>query len=74
MERSHHISEQYNLELDKLRTQVLTMGGLVETQLLDAITALVDGDTQKAEPAIHADQAARRVDRHPGQLDGGDDR
>lgn len=55
MERSHHISEQYNLELDKLRTQVLTMGGLVETQILDAITALVDGDTQKAEQVIHGD-------------------
>lgn len=55
MERSHHISEQYNLELDNLRTQVLTMGGLVETQIRDAITALVDGDTQKAEQVIHGD-------------------
>lgn len=55
MEKSHHISEQYNLELDNLRTQVLTMGGLVETQIRDAITALVDGDVQKAEQVINND-------------------
>lgn len=55
MDKSHHISEQYNLELDNLRTQVLTMGGLVETQIRDAITALVDGDVQKAEQVINND-------------------
>lgn len=55
MDKPHHISEQYNLELDNLRTQVLTMGGLVETQIRDAITALVDGDVQKAEQVINND-------------------
>ena len=46
----HHISQQFNVELDDLRSRVLAMGGLVEKQIVDAVTALVDGD---AELLIH---------------------
>ncbi len=35
-----HISGQFNAELEYIRTQVMTMGGLVEQQLSDAITAM----------------------------------
>ena len=35
-----HISEKFNKELRELRNQVLRMGGLVEEQLANAITAL----------------------------------
>ena len=31
-----HISGQFNAELEYIRTQVMTMGGLVEQQLSDA--------------------------------------
>ena len=34
-----HISGQFNAELESIRTQVMTMGGMVEQQLSDAITA-----------------------------------
>lgn len=34
-----HISGQFNAELESIRTQVMTMGGMVEQQL-DAITAM----------------------------------
>ena len=35
-----HISGQFNAELESIRTQVMTMGGMVEQQLSDAITAM----------------------------------
>ncbi|HEY0663800.1 MAG TPA: phosphate signaling complex protein PhoU [Thiobacillaceae bacterium] len=41
----HHISQQFNAELETLRTHLMEMGGLVEKQLTDAVSALVDGDT-----------------------------
>jgi len=51
----HHISRQFNEELEDLRNRVLTMGGLVEQQLADAITALVTGDSKLAELVISSD-------------------
>ncbi len=46
---SHHISHRYNEELDRLRTRVLAMGGVVEQQLQRAVTALVEGDSALGE-------------------------
>jgi len=41
---SHHISRRYNEELDRLRTRVLAMGGVVEQQLQSAVKAVVESD------------------------------
>lgn len=49
MDLGHHISQQFNTELEDVRNKVLTMGGLVEQQLQDAVTALVEGDHRMAE-------------------------
>jgi phosphate transport system protein len=46
---SHHISRRYNDELDRVRTRVLSMGGLVEQQLQKAVTALIEGDSALGE-------------------------
>lgn len=46
---SHHISQQFNNELEDLKTHLLAMGGLVEKQVQDAIYALTEGDTAIAE-------------------------
>jgi phosphate transport system protein len=46
---SHHISRRFNEDLEKLRTHVLAMGGLVENLLGKAITSLVDGDSSLGE-------------------------
>ncbi len=41
---SHHISRQFNTELEDVRQRVLAMGGLVEQQIADATKALMEGD------------------------------
>jgi len=52
---SHHISEQFNKELEDVRNKVLAMGGLVEQQLELAIEALVSGNVEQAEQVINQD-------------------
>jgi len=44
MNIGHHISRRYNQELEDIRNRVLAMGGLVEQQLQDALSALETGD------------------------------
>ena len=46
---THHISRRFNEDLEKVRSQVLQMGGFVEQQLHKAITALVEGDSRLGE-------------------------
>lgn len=48
MQRSH-ISEQYDLELSRLRDQLMAMGGLVEQQVNKACSSLVSHDIHLAE-------------------------
>ena len=38
---SQHISRRFNEDLDRVRSQVLNMGGFVEQQLAKAVTALL---------------------------------
>ncbi len=42
---SDHISRRFNKDIEDLRNTVLSMGGLVETQLSRAIAAIVSGDS-----------------------------
>ena len=42
---SHHISRRFNEDLERVRTRVLGMGGLVEELLAKAINALIEGDS-----------------------------
>ena len=51
----HHISQQYNEELQELRNRVLAMGGFVEKQITDAVEALAGGDVELADHVITAD-------------------
>lgn len=46
---SHHISRRFNEDLERVRTQVLAMGGFVEAQLAKAITSLIEGDSSLGE-------------------------
>ncbi|AXI01759.1 phosphate signaling complex protein PhoU [Aquirhabdus parva] len=44
----HHISQQFNEDLGKVHAQFLAMGGLVESQVANAIHALLDTDAALA--------------------------
>ncbi|MBT8140742.1 MAG: phosphate signaling complex protein PhoU [Gammaproteobacteria bacterium] len=50
-----HISNQYNQELEEIRTRVLKMGGLVEELLDTAITGLLKSDSALCVQAIEDD-------------------
>lgn len=52
---SHHISRRYNEDLERVRSRVLAMGGLVQQQLQNAITALVAGDSKLGEEVAYDD-------------------
>ena len=51
----HHISQQFNSELEEIRSHVLAMGGLVEEQIRNATLSLVDGNVELAESVISRD-------------------
>ncbi|NNK37644.1 MAG: phosphate transport system regulator PhoU, partial [Xanthomonadales bacterium] len=50
-----HISQQFNEELEEVRSKVLQMGGIVEEQLQLAVRALVEGNVDMAADVIHND-------------------
>lgn len=52
---THHISKQYNAELEDIRNRVLAMGGLVEQQLGDAIRSLVESNSDLAKKVTSRD-------------------
>jgi len=52
---NHHISQQFNAELEAIRNKVLAMGGLVEEQIENATAALVSTDVEQAEGVISRD-------------------
>ena len=51
----HHISEKFNKELEDIRNKVLTMGGLVEQQIDQAVKAFTVNDEELAEYVIKQD-------------------
>ena len=57
-----HISGQFNAELEYIRTQVMTMGGLVEQQLSDAITAMHNQDSELAKRVIDGDKQVNMME------------
>ena len=47
-----HISQQFNADLEDLKTQLLEMGGVVEQQIVDAVKAIENADGDLAERVI----------------------
>ena len=61
---TQHISRKYNAELENLRTQVSSMGGLVERQLTQAIESITAADSQ-----MGLDVASRDVEVNQFEVD-----
>ncbi len=59
---SQHISQQFNAELEEVRSHLLAMGGLVEKQVNDAVTALIEADSGLA-------QQVRLIDEQINQME-----
>ncbi len=57
-----HISKQFNAELEDIRNSVLTMGGLVEEQVMNAVKALTEGDLTLAEKVIDRDHEVNAME------------
>ena len=55
MNIGQHISQEYNDELEDLRNQVLSMGGLVEEQFSGASQALLNGKIELAQEVSKLD-------------------
>lgn len=59
---THHISQQYNIELDDIRKHLSEMGGMAQRQVNDAISALVDADIDKADQVVRADKTVNSME------------
>jgi phosphate transport system protein len=57
-----HSSKQYDMDLEAIRSKVLQMGGLVESQFSDAITCFRAGNIALAEQVIRADEDVNRLE------------
>ncbi len=51
----HHISKQFNEELEAVKNHMLEMGGIIEKRLIDAITSIVEIDSGLATKVIEDD-------------------
>ncbi|SDG66870.1 phosphate uptake regulator, PhoU [Vibrio xiamenensis] len=62
MNFGRHISGQFNVELESIRTHVLTMGGLVEQQLSFAMQALHKDDVELARKVVRDDHKVNSME------------
>ena len=69
---TQHISRKFNEELEELRSQVASMGGLVENQLAMAIEAIVSADSelglQVAERDVQVNEFEVRIDEECSRI------
>src|SRR5438309_1047164 len=52
---TEHISKQYDQDLEAIRTRMMQMGGLVESQIRAAVDGFMQGDIARIEQVIAAD-------------------
>lgn len=57
-----HISHQFNKELEDIRNKVLTMGGLVEQQVTNGLTALLEADNDLAAQVSERDFEVNKLE------------
>nr|WP_084494800.1 phosphate signaling complex protein PhoU [Alkanindiges illinoisensis] len=59
---NHHISSQFNENLQDVNTQFMSMGGLVEQQVANAIHALLETDAALALKVQYEDQIVNKME------------
>lgn len=59
-----HLSSQFDAELNAISTQVLEMGGLVESQLHQAVYALVEMSLESARQVLDNEKRLNRMEVH----------
>jgi phosphate transport system protein len=59
---SNHISQQFNDELDDIKTRMLEMGGFVERQVAEAIDAIMHADSELAEKVRKGDRTVNLME------------
>lgn len=62
MATTQHISQQFEKQLQDIRTQLLAMGGLVEKQVSNSMQALLTGDTDLARAVMSGDDEVNKYD------------
>ena len=60
----HHISRQFNTQLEKVRSNLLSMGGLVEKQVTDSVHALIEADSILAHKVREIDEQINNMERN----------
>ena len=63
-EFGHHISQQFNSELDEIRNIFLAMGGKVEKQVADAIQGLLTADAELAAQVQMDEKSINAMEIH----------
>lgn len=63
MNESMHLSRQYDDELEGLRTHVLQMGGLVESQISLATEAYLEGDMELVSTIVDTDKRVNELQK-----------
>jgi len=62
MTLTKHINAEFDAELQSLKEQILAMGALVDAQVTEAVKALVERDTERAQRVIEADRAVNQME------------
>ena len=69
---NEHISKQYDQDLEAIRSRMMQMGGLVESQIRSAIAGYLDGDIERAIQVIAGDARVNElelaIDNDLGQI------
>jgi phosphate transport system protein len=63
MNESLHVSSQFDEDLSRLRTHVLQMGGLVETQVSAAIDAYSTGEVTNVKTIVETDRKVNDLEK-----------
>ena len=66
MATAEHLSKQFDVDLETLRSRMLQMGGLIESQILAAIEGFYTGNLKALEQVIEND---RRVNEYEVSID-----